>query len=185
MVRPGVWSRSVCMNENLEIGSMLPMIEKAIKNNVSILIMNPNTKTDPDSGLLIPKCSTMESHVNYVWEKYVGPSKFKKLYIVAHSKGGACLGSLMKNGGKAFFKRIEKIAIVDSKHFGKFNHDTAYRQLMLEKCVHFIANEKAAGTKLVFDRLKDHCPKYSAGHPKHEYTTGFAQNEIFKLFNFK
>jgi hypothetical protein len=56
--------------------------------------MNPNLRYDPDTNEPIPNCKTMESHANYVWEKYVVPSKFKKFFIVAHSAGGGCLASI-------------------------------------------------------------------------------------------
>jgi hypothetical protein len=39
----------------------------------------------------IPYSHSMTSHATYVWDKYVRPAKFKKLYVVAHSAGGACL----------------------------------------------------------------------------------------------
>ena len=61
---------------------------------MSVLIMNPNLRYDPDTNEPIPSCKTMESHANYVWEKYVVPSKFKKFFIVAHSAGGGCLASI-------------------------------------------------------------------------------------------
>ena len=37
-----VWARSVCMNESLELGSMLPLIKTALKNKVSVIVFNPN-----------------------------------------------------------------------------------------------------------------------------------------------
>lgn len=37
------------MNEDLEKGSVLPFIQKAQKNNLSVLVMNPNYNRDPIS----------------------------------------------------------------------------------------------------------------------------------------
>jgi hypothetical protein len=39
----------------------------------------------------------MEGHATFVWDKYIKPSKFKKLFIVAHSAGGACLAAIQRN----------------------------------------------------------------------------------------
>ncbi|GAB5585664.1 hypothetical protein Unana1_00564 [Umbelopsis nana] len=41
-VRPGQWSRSVIMNDSLELGSMFPYIERAQRNSWEIMILNPN-----------------------------------------------------------------------------------------------------------------------------------------------
>jgi len=82
------------MNENIEKGSMLPLIDAAQRINMSVLVMNPNLRTDPKTNKLIRYCQTMESHSSFVWERYVQPSKFKKLYVIAHSAGGWCLASI-------------------------------------------------------------------------------------------
>ena len=59
-VRAGVWARSVCLNENLELGSMLPLIDAAQKQNMPVLVMNPNLSRDPITNKFIPFCGTME-----------------------------------------------------------------------------------------------------------------------------
>lgn len=41
-VRAGIWARSVCINENLELGSMLPQVDWAVKNEYAVFVMNPN-----------------------------------------------------------------------------------------------------------------------------------------------
>ena len=35
-VRAGIWARSVCINENIELGSMLPQLDWAINFNISM-----------------------------------------------------------------------------------------------------------------------------------------------------
>ena len=69
----------------------------------------------------------MTSHAQFVWEKYVKPSRFKKLYIVAHSAGGACLACIQKEFCKyllilfyiviiesTFYTDVDKVALTDS-----------------------------------------------------------------------
>lgn len=46
-----VWARSVCVNESLEKGSMLPFLKVAEKNNIDIIIMNPNYNRDPETNV--------------------------------------------------------------------------------------------------------------------------------------
>ena len=73
---------------------MLPLIDAAQRNNMSVLVMNPNLRANPVTKAPIKFCSTMEAHCTFVWEKYVVPSKFKKFYVIAHSAGGACLSAI-------------------------------------------------------------------------------------------
>jgi hypothetical protein len=55
---------------------------------------------------------------------------------------------------------------------------------MQENAVHFVASNEPLGTPLQRDRFNDVCPEKSAGHPRHEYTTGYAHDEIFKHFGY-
>jgi hypothetical protein len=55
---------------------------------------------------------------------------------------------------------------------------------MAENAVHFVASDKPAG-EVLNDNLKNKvCIEKSAGHTKHEYTTGYAHEEIMKHFGF-
>ena len=56
----------------------------------------------------------MKDHANAVWQKYIIPSGFSNIMIIAHSAGGHCLTSIMKNNKKTFFKQVSKIAYTDS-----------------------------------------------------------------------
>lgn len=53
-VRAGIWARSVCINEGLEKGSMLPFIDLCKKLDIAVLVMNPNFNRDPETGVTIP-----------------------------------------------------------------------------------------------------------------------------------
>jgi len=53
--RPGVWARSLCINDTVHTGSMLPFVGKAKYLGYSVLILNPNQRmtavaTDATSG---------------------------------------------------------------------------------------------------------------------------------------
>ena len=42
-VRAGMWARSVCVNSNFMLGSMLPQLDWAVNHNkYAALVMNPN-----------------------------------------------------------------------------------------------------------------------------------------------
>ena len=124
----------------------------------------------------------MTSHASFVWKKYVKPSRFKNLFIVAHSAGGACLAHIQKKYENEFYDRVSKIALTDSWTIDSDKLNQSQKQFMLENCVHFVASDQPVGTLLSKKKGSKVCEEKSAGHPKHEYTTGYAHDEIYKLF---
>ena len=129
-VRAGMWARSACVDDSLEIGSMLPQIEWAVSNSIPVLVMNPNENS-----------STMSEHSCFVWENYISKSRFKNLFVIAHSAGGACIMSIQESFPESFFSQVSKIAFTDSwviqkdKLFNK-NHQKWYQN----NAVHYIAS---------------------------------------------
>mgnify|MGYP001580714863 CR=1 FL=1 len=53
----------------------------------------------------------------------------------------------------------------------------------MDKCKHFVASDKPVGEETSHSNY-NLCREVSAGHSKHEYTTGYAFNEIIKFFDF-
>ena len=53
-MRPGSWSRAVCVQDNFENGSMLPQIKWARDNNLEMIILNPNGQTSDETGMPVP-----------------------------------------------------------------------------------------------------------------------------------
>lgn len=86
---------------------------------------------------------------------------------------------------------VEKIAYTDSWVIDKsqLKNDSQKTGLNLEKwmfqnAVHYEASDSPVGTELSVDLNYHVCPVVSAGHPKHEYTTGFAFDEILTQFGY-
>ncbi len=113
-----MWSRSVCINEGLELGSVIPFVEEGYKNNMSVIIFNPNERNDITSGKIIPEFNRMERHCLWVYENIVKTfSKAKEIYFVSHSMGGYCTIDILKSFGDDLNNGIiKKIAFTDSVH---------------------------------------------------------------------
>jgi hypothetical protein len=176
-VRAGIWSRSVCINESIETGSMLPFVEKGIEEQYDILILNPNFTKDPETKSGIPLNSSRIEHGEYVWEKFIS-NTVGGLYLVAHSCGGISVQNWANRYWQEFKARVKKIAYTDAV--------ATSEKLGREKCVfmkkvarHWKASKKPGNEKL--NSYSD-VPEYSAGHNKHEYTSGYAFPYIFPFF---
>ena len=187
VVRLGQWARSVCINENLNLGTMIPYVDKAIKKNYSVIIFNPNERKDFKTEEKIEEFNTMEKHSVYVYNNIIKKNNnIKEIYIVAHSMGGECTVDILLNNKDDLIKRkIKKIAFTDSVHgedylkLGKVGIE-----IFREISRNYICSDKPAGTF-----IRDYTTSYggvdcySSGHCKHEYTSGTAIDEIFKYFN--
>ena len=71
-VRAGIWARSVCINENFKLGSMLPQVNWAVEKGCPVLVMNPNQATT--DGVKVLHSQTMIDHCKHVWRNYVADS---------------------------------------------------------------------------------------------------------------
>ena len=186
-VRLGQWARSVCINENLELGSMKPYIEKAKQNNFSVIIYNPNERRDFDTGETIKEFFTMERHSVYVYNNIVKKNEnIKEIYIVAHSMGGECtVRILLENKEDLLSGKIKKIAFTDSVH------GEGYEKLGPEGVKRFrkISRNYVGSVEPVGKFVRDYTTSYggvdcySSGDRRHEYTSGTAINKIFEFFN--
>ena len=171
-VRAGQWARSVCINENLEQGSMLPFVDLCRNLSIPVLVMNPNMSIDPESKQTIPFSQSMDVHACFVWNFYVKESGFDQISIVAHSAGGGCLAAIQKTFAETFYNQVVNIAYTDSWTIGRDELNEEQRQFMWQKAKHYEASDKPVGTVLSENSQMHAVPQYSAGHTRHEYTTG-------------
>jgi hypothetical protein len=187
-VRLGQWARSICINDNLNIGTMSPYIENAIKSNMSVIIFNPNQKTDfMDDTKPIKKFPDHEKHSVYVYDKIVKSNKnIKEIYIVAHSVGGDCTLEILFNNMNDLLKgKIKKIAFTDTLHREEYQKLGSKGIKIFRKISrNYVTSDKPLGEFVRdFNNCRGGINCYSSGHRRHEYTSGYAVEEIFKFFN--
>lgn len=180
-VRAGIWARSVCINENLELGSMLPYINQALQEKYSAIIFNPNFNKDPKTGKAIKYCENSFAHTLYVWEKYVQRSRAKSLAIVAHSFGGVCTLELIKKHWSDFNNKVKAIAFTDSVHTFDPRLTQEQNDYLMRTSVNWAKSSEPLNTKIV-SPIDNGCVNVSAGHAKHEFTSGTAKPAVFNFF---
>ena len=189
VVRLGQWARSVCINENLNLGTMIPYVDKAIKNNYSVIIMNPNERKDFKTEEDIDEFSTMQAHSVYVYNNIIKKNNnIKDIYIVAHSMGGECTVEILLNNKEDLIKgKIKKIAFTDSVHGEKYlKLGNEGVKIFREISRNYVGSDKPVGTFVrSYATSYGGVDCYSSGHKKHEYTSGTAIEEIFKYFSEK
>jgi len=118
-VRAGIWGCSLCINDSLERGTMLPYLRTARALGYGVVVFNPNENTL--EGKPIPGSENSGNHVAYVMEKIVPECSAKRIDILAHSHGGRCLLSYLarareNNTAGAPVERLERVVFTDSYH---------------------------------------------------------------------
>ena len=186
-VKLGEWSKSVCINENLKLGSMIPFVETAKRKGYSVLILNPNEKYGLD-GKTKNMFKNMKEHCEYVYRNIIHKNhKIKEIYFISHSLGGECTVEILKLFEDDLLKgRIKKIAFTDSLHGGSFM-DLSKEGIQIFKKItrNFVASKEEKGKFLETLSQFYGCEIYSSGTNIHEYTTGFSLENAFNFFENK
>jgi len=114
-VRVGVWGCALCINKDLQQGTMLPFIHKAREQEYGVIVLNPNY--NEDHGKRVPGSETPDRHVAHVWKHLVrGRCKDDApVDIIAHSNGGRATLQFLGSHGEAA-GRIRRIVFTDSYH---------------------------------------------------------------------
>jgi len=91
--QPGIWSRSLCMDNGLNSGSMLPTLLKAASLGYGIAVLNPNTNSYVNEDG--KKCSILTSsspseHVLTCWDDIIYPqTSAEDIYLLGYGNGGS------------------------------------------------------------------------------------------------
>lgn len=184
-VRSGYWARSVCMNDTLELGSMIPDIEFAQAYGFSVLVLNPNYNKNEKGEKVDSLIRGMNHHSNYCWENFVenGKCPAKEIFMVAHSAGGGCAHEIIVSNQSTMVEKVRAIALTDACH-GRFIKELkpANRDWAVNSCIAYDASSAPLDTPLDNRYYKAEFPEVSAGHSKHVYTTGCARESYLKWF---
>jgi hypothetical protein len=133
----------------------------------------------------IPNLSTNREHILYVYDNIISKSPAKQFYIVAHSAGGDGLMYLLRKRQENIFSIPTKIAFTDSIHSLLPLESKEIKNFLKANAIHFVASDQPMGTSIdyVYDfSQKPACQEVSAGHPKHEYTSGYCVKGVFEFF---
>lgn len=171
-VRAGIWARSAAINDNFALGTMLPQVAWAVQEkNYAVLVMNPNHGVDPKAK---DKFTPMNEHCSYLWKSYVEPSGFKDVLIIAHSMGGKCLVEIQKKFAATFYHQVSRVALTDSMVISKKDIGAKEASFVDNNFLHYQASEYELGHAIPDEMRRSYptCKHVSAGHSKHEYTTG-------------
>ncbi|CAG8488899.1 14978_t:CDS:2 [Funneliformis mosseae] len=167
---------------------MFPYIKKAQELNWGIIIFNPNenygriNKDGIECGFKeINGSESPQNHCIYVWERFVRKAKAKRILLVAHSFGGICTTAMIDHLADEFKSRVKGIALTDSVHSSGMvpkHSDRWFRGCT----VNWIKSSLPLNDPVPEEASQFYgCRCTSAGHSKHEYTSGTAIEPVFEF----
>uniref|UniRef100_A0A671Y8M4 ARB2 cotranscriptional regulator A n=1 Tax=Sparus aurata TaxID=8175 RepID=A0A671Y8M4_SPAAU len=159
VVRAGQWARRLIINQDLDSGTQIPFITRAMEENGS-----------------------SEEHVLYVWDHFVSKAAAKNVFIVAHSYGGLSFVELMNQREMQVKNRVCAVALTDSAHNIWLQETSKGTQdWMQQHCCNWVSSPEPLDTPL--DPMLPDCPRVSAGTERHELTSWLSFNSIFRFFS--
>ena len=137
------------------------------------------------STIKIPNLSTSREHTLYVYDRIISKCPANKFYVVAHSAGGDNLMYLLRKRQNILLPMLAKIAFTDSVHSLLPFESNEIKTFMKTNAIHFVSDDQPMGTPVnyAYDfSQRTICREVSAGHWKHEYTSGCCVNGVFQFF---
>ncbi|XP_072870710.1 cotranscriptional regulator ARB2A isoform X10 [Chlorocebus sabaeus] len=138
VVRAGQWARRLIINEDLDSGTQIPFIKRAVAENGS-----------------------PEEHAIYVWDHFIAQAAAENVFFVAHSYGGLAFVELMIQREADVKNKVTAVALTDSVH--NVWHQEAgktIREWMRENCCNWVSSSEPLDTSV--ESMLPDCPRVSA-----------------------
>ncbi|GAM22689.1 hypothetical protein SAMD00019534_058640 [Acytostelium subglobosum LB1] len=175
-VRAGQWARSLCINDSLKTGSILPYLERAELNGFATIVLNPNLNFVGNSP--VEGSESPINHALYCYDNFVAKSPAQQVVIVAHSFGGVVTMNLLSKR-KPLLERLKAVALTDSVHSPhQVRGDTEQLlKFLQDRCRNWIASNEPLDTDF---GSNPSCSIVSSGSNIHEYTSSSCMESLFK-----
>lgn len=180
VVKAGQWSRRLIINENLESGTQIPYIKRAMVEGYGVVVLNTNqnkAKNGQRSTSFIKGSEDAQSHALYVWDHFIERAKAQLIAIVAHSAGGYVTVRMAVDRPNQFSNRVFAVAFTDSVHFSA-PYSPVWQHLV-KVSRNWVSSNKPLDTS--FNGKVDEIKCVSAGTTVHEVTSHSAIDSIFKF----
>ncbi|XP_045141004.1 cotranscriptional regulator FAM172A isoform X3 [Echinops telfairi] len=191
VVRAGQWARRLIINEDLDSGTQIPFIKRAMDEGYGVIVLNPNENfievekpkihVQPSSDSSdepaekrerrdkIPKDTKKRRDF---YEKYRNPQREKEMMQLY-------IRMIQREAGVK--SKVAAAALTDSVH--NVWHQEAgktIREWMRENCCNWVSSSEPLDTSV--ESMLPDCPRVSAGTDRHELTSWKSFPSIFKFF---
>jgi hypothetical protein len=178
----GVFSRSICFDEGILKGSMIPYIERAIGAGYAVLILRPNTNSvseyDKTSGKLLKKTpivgsETPEIHALYVLENIIPQAEnLTHIALLGYGNGASLCKDILlrqlvrsKSDGQSEVNRIKAFVTVEASTIIEDDDATDIKTVLNDIAINMECSSAPRGYRLGYRKTKLGCTSISLGLP--------------------
>lgn len=185
-VRAGVWGRGLLVALSAEHGCCLPMLRRARERGWAAVAFDPNggdAAGDGEKGF---------HHCVDAWHATVDAAAAARVFVVAHSLGGACLVECLDRAAPQSLRRIAAVAFTDSVHYVSGDHlqlrsgriGAEALAVLRDRAVAWVADPAGALDVVQYEFNADKgCRCVFAGTADHAATNAAAEASIFAHFD--
>nr|XP_057927907.1 cotranscriptional regulator FAM172A homolog isoform X2 [Doryrhamphus excisus] len=192
VVRAGQWARRLIINQDLDSGTQIPFITRAMEEGYSVMVLNPNenflevekpyksstlpSQTEPldePAGKKERRDDKEGKKRREFYEKYRNPQKETETERIPIR---------MNHREIEVRNKVCAVALTDSAHNIWLQETSKSTQdWMQQHCCNWVSSPEPLDTPL--DSMLPDCPRVSAGTERHELTSWMSFDSIFRFFS--
>ena len=169
----GIFSRSLCFDEGLDKGSMLPYVAKARELGYGVLILRPNTNSviDPNTKAKIPirGSESPEVHALCVWENIVPlAANLQNISLLGYGNGASlCHEIFLKSCLSQDLNIVNAVVTIEASQLVEQDDPFDIKDHLSKIAVNFEESESSPkGYDLRYRQKKLGCNSMSLGLPE-------------------
>lgn len=171
----GVWSRTLCLQDGLARGSMLPYVERARREGYGVAILRPNansvmvpTETGKPKKISIHGSSSPEEHTLFVWDNFIAPqTQATHIALLGYGNGASLCKEILQRqivrsqGDEE--NRIKAIATIEASLILEEDDAQDVKNILLTRAVNWESSPAPAGYRLTDRAQRLGCTCLSVG----------------------
>lgn len=177
----GIFSRSICIDQGLSKGSMIPYIARAVQEGYAVLILRPNTNSVPvtdEQGHVVSKqpivgSESPEIHALYVVENILPHAEsVSQIFMLGYGNGASLCKDILlrqmvrsKSDGASEAFRFKAVVTIEASHIIEDDDAADFKQFVSKNAVNMECNSAPKGFKLLYREKKLGCASVSLGLP--------------------
>lgn len=171
----GIWSRTLCLQDGLARGSMLPYVERARREGYGVAILRPNansvmvpTETGKPKKVSIQGSSSPEEHTLFVWDNFIAPqTSATHIALVGYGNGASLCKEILqrqivRSQGEEE-NRIKAIATIEASLILEEDDAQDVKNVLLTRAVNWESSPAPAGYRLTDRAQRLGCTCLSVG----------------------
>ena len=171
----GLFSRSLCLEQGLSKGSMLPYIERAVREGYAVIILRPNTNSilvtkvegERPQKIIIRGSETPEVHALCVWENVIPlATSCQHIALLGYGNGASLCKDLFLRSAVQNNNLIRAFVTIEASHIVEADDSNDIKSALGQLAVNMeCCSTSPRGSNLVYRRERLGCTSLSLGLP--------------------